>query len=507
MRITIRKLPIIICMMTLAFFVFISENSRAQVLERNIIGYYTSWSIYVRDYHVPDIPADEITHINYAFANISNSAGTIVLGDWYADIDRYYPGDSWEPDSLRGCFHQLLILKAQNPELKTFISVGGWTWSVYFSNIALTEQSRRIFAISCAEFVDQYGFDGVDIDWEYPVGGGEPGNIYRPEDKENYTLLLAEIRDQLDSLEIENNQEYLLTIAAPASLMIIENLEVDLIHQYLDWINIMSYDFHGPWGHVQDSLTNFNTPLFISPENPVPEPYYSSFNLNAAVEAYIALGVPLEKINPGLAFYGRGFGNVVNNNNGLFVDYQGPAPVGTWENGVFDFWDLKQNYIDLNGYTSFRHEYAQVPWIFNPSAQIMISYDDSLSISRKGEYIDSVGLGGVMLWEFSGDRNGVLLSSIYNELLSSVGECDYVIGDINNSGNLNGLDVTYGVAYLKGGPSPPDDCECTQGNIIFASGDVNNSCGFSGIDITYLVNYFKGGAEPVPCQNCPPTGI
>ena len=177
------------------------------------------------------------------------------------------------------------------------------------------------------------------------------------------------------------------------------------------------------------------------------------------------------------------------------------------ENGVFDFWDLKQNYIDLNGYTSFRHEYAQVPWIFNPSAQIMISYDDSLSISRKGEYIDSVGLGGVMLWEFSGDRNGVLLSSIYNELLSSVGECDYVIGDINNSGNLNGLDVTYGVAYLKGGPSPPDDCECTQGNIIFASGDVNNSCGFSGIDITYLVNYFKGGAEPVPCQNCPPTGI
>ena len=111
-----------------------------------------------------------------------------------------------------------------------------------------------------------------------------------------------------------------------------------------------------------------------------------------------------------------------------------------------------------------------------------------------------------MFWEFSGDRNEVLLSSIYNAMIPSVGECDYVIGDINNSGDLNGLDVTYGVAYLKGGSSPPFECECTQGNIIYSSGDVNNSCDFNGMDITYLINYFKGGAEPVPCQDCPPIG-
>ena len=123
----------------LLFFaiILISQNLLAQKFNKNIVGYYTSWSVYVRDYHVPDIPADKINYINYAFANIDHEAGTIMLGDTYADIDKWYPGDSWDPDSLRGSFHQLQILKAANPHIKTLISVGGWTWSTYFSDIAV----------------------------------------------------------------------------------------------------------------------------------------------------------------------------------------------------------------------------------------------------------------------------------------------------------------------------------------------------------------------------------
>lgn len=180
----------------------VGNSVYSQNPDKRLVGYFTSWSVYVRDYHVPDIPAEKITHINYAFANISPSVGTIVLGDPYADIDKYYPGDSWDPDSLRGSFHQLQILKGNHPNVKTLISVGGWTWSVYFSNVALTPESRDVFATSCADFIDEYTFDGVDIDWEYPVSGGEPGNIYRPEDRENFTLLLVAIRGKLDSLEI-----------------------------------------------------------------------------------------------------------------------------------------------------------------------------------------------------------------------------------------------------------------------------------------------------------------
>lgn len=385
--------------------------SHSQELQRNIVGYYTSWSIYGRDYHVPDIPADDITHINYAFANIAN--GEIVLGDHYADIDRYYEGDSWEPGSLRGCFRRLQVLKEAHPHVKTFISVGGWTWSMYFSNVALTSESRSLFAASCVDFITTYGFDGVDIDWEYPVSGGLSGNITRPEDRENYTLLLAELRSQLDAAG-----DYLLTIAAPANPAIIANLEVESIHQYLDWLNIMSYDFHGPWGGDGDPVTNFNASLYVASDDPLEDPMHSAFNLAAAVQAYVDLGVPRAKINPGLAFYGRGFGSVVDSNNGLFVAYGGVPGAGTWEPGVFDYWDLAANYIDTNGYTAFRHDEARVPWVFNPSTGIMISYDDPTSITEKCRFIGEQNLGGAMFWEFSGDRNGVLLDAAYQELVS-----------------------------------------------------------------------------------------
>ena len=403
--------------LTVLIIFFVTSNlTFSQPSDKRIIGYFTSWSVYVRDYHVPDIPAEQITHINYAFANIDNAAGTIMLGDAYADIDKWYPGDSWDPDSLRGSFHQLQILKGNHPHVKTFISVGGWTWSTYFSNIALTPQSRNTFASSCMEFITEYTFDGVDIDWEYPVSGGLGTNIYRPEDRENYTLLMQELRRQLDSLEVANGQEYLLTMAAPANPEIIANIEVDPIHQYLDWINIMTYDLHGPWGGSSDPCTGFNTPLHIDPEAPYIEPYFSHFNMEAALDNYLAESAPLEKLQPGLAFYGRGFGSVENVNNGLYAGYNGPCWQGTWEGGVFDYYDLEQNYINLAGYTRYWYETCKVPWLFNPTAGVMISYDDVESMTEKCNFINQRNLPGVMFWEFSGDRFGILLESIYEEL-------------------------------------------------------------------------------------------
>ena len=405
---------IVVLFVLISIMLMSVQNTNAQQFNKNIIGYFTSWSVYVRDYHVPDIPANKINYINYAFANIDHNAGIIILGDAYADIDKFYPGDSWEPGSLRGSFHQLQILKENHPHVKTFISIGGWTWSAYFSDIALTEQSRQIFAASCVEFIQEYEFDGIDIDWEYPVSGGLESNIYRPEDKQNFTLLLAELRSQLDEAG-----DYLLTIAAPSSPLIRENIEIDLIHQYLDWINIMTYDFHGPWSGVSDPVTHFNSPVYMIEDDPTPEPYYSSFNMSAAVEGYIAQGVPLEKINASLPFYGRGFDGVQNENNGLFQTYTGPASGGTWEAGVFDYWDLSQNYIDMNGYVSYWNDEAKVPWIYNPNTQKMISYDNPQSMEIKIDYIKSMDLGGTMFWEFSGDRYGVLLNTIYESINST----------------------------------------------------------------------------------------
>ena len=390
---------------SLLLCVVLAGRGHADRVDPRIVGYYTSWSIYARDFHVPDIPAERITAINYAFANIHD--GEIALGDPYADIDRYYPGDCWDPGCLRGSFHQLQVLKAGHPHLRTLISVGGWTWSTYFSDIALTEESRQRFAASCVDFVTRYGFDGVDIDWEYPVSGGLPGNHYRPEDRGNFTLLLEELRRQLDGAG-----EFLLTIAAPASPFIIENIEVGQIHSYLDWINVMTYDFHGPWGGDGDPVTHFNAPLQAAPDDPLGEPYRSGFNLEAAIQAYLDRGVPPDKLHPGLPFYGRGYAQVAASPDGLYQTYGGPAP-GTWEPGVVALWDLAANYGDRDGFASHRHPVAAVPWLYNPGAGVMISYDDSTSIADKGRFALSRGLGGVMFWEFSADRGGELSGALH----------------------------------------------------------------------------------------------
>jgi hypothetical protein len=181
----------------------------------------------------------------------------------------------------------------------------------------------------------------------------------------------------------------------------------------------MTYDFHGPWGGPPDVVTNFNSPLHVASDDPLDEPYHSQFNLAAAVQNYLDRGVPLEKLHPGLAFYGRGYRDVNDFNNGLFADYSGASSQGTWEAGMFDFWDIDQNYVDTNGYTAHWHAEAKVPWVYSPSAQVMISYDDAASIHEKGNFIVERDLGGAMFWEFSADRDGALLDAVYDALQDS----------------------------------------------------------------------------------------
>lgn len=378
--------------------------------DQRIVAYFAAWGVYGRDYHVADIPADRITHINYAFANISADGGC-ALGDPYADIDKFYEGDSWDAGSLRGSFNQLLKLKQAHPHVQTLISVGGWTWSGRFSDVALTASSRAAFASSCVDFMKQYGFDGIDIDWEYPVGGGLASNTTRPEDEQNYTLLMAELRDQLDAAEAADGREYLLTIAAPAGPGIYANLEIAALGQILDWINVMTYDFHGGWANT----TNFNAALYASSMDPTPDPVArTSFNVDAAMQAYLAAGVPSHKLVMGVPFYGRGWAGV-SGGDGLFRPASGPASPGTWEAGVFDYHDLAANYIPSS--PTYRHPEAEVPWLFDPATGVMISYDDPESLANKAQYVVANELGGVMFWELSGDTSdGALIGALHSTL-------------------------------------------------------------------------------------------
>lgn len=364
---------------------------------KRLVGYFVEWGIYQRNYHVANIPGDKLTHINYAFAKVSPD-GTVGLFDAFAAIDKAYPGDKWEPaTTLRGNFNQLLALKKKHPHLKTLISLGGWTLSGPFSDVASRAATRSTCARSAAAFVAKYGFDGVDVDWEYPVGGGLAGNKVRPEDKANYPLLLAELRKELDAQGKTDGKRYLLTIAAPAGPKNIANFDLAALTPLLDWYNLMTYDFHGGW----DKTTGFNAPLFGDPNDPRDAATRTSFNVAAAVRAYRAGGVPADKIVVGVPFYGRGWSGVKDANHGLYQAATGPLPRGSWEAGVFDWKDLRANYVGkLPGH---RHPATRVPWLFDPQTGVMISYDDAESTQAKANYIAAQKLGGAMVWELSGD--------------------------------------------------------------------------------------------------------
>lgn len=354
-----------------------SQTTTATFTKSKVVGYYAAWSRY-SGYSPSKIDASKLTHINYAFANIS-STNKAILG--YPDIDATN-------------INQLNKLKVTNPKLKTLISVGGWSWSKRFSDVALTEASRTTFANSCVNLITKYGFDGIDIDWEYPVSGGMPTNKRRPSDKHNFTLLMKKIREKLDVKGKIDGKHYLLTFAGAAGNEYIKNTELSKLSQYVDYVNIMTYDFHGPW----DRYTGFNSPLYNNT--------YSSDSINSSINNWINASFPKNKIVMGIPFYGYVYKNVTNSNKGLNQRYSSVTSM-SYEN-------IAAKYLNKPGYTRYFHSKSMVPWIFNGST--FITYDDSQSIARKANYIKNKSLGGAMIWELSQDPNKKLINSLYNNL-------------------------------------------------------------------------------------------
>jgi len=431
-------LPVIVIVLSLMNTGVYGESTPEP--SKRIVGYFADWNIYLEDnyYEVSDIPWDKITHINYAFAKIEN--GKIAIYDKWAAIQKPFGDDTWETP-LKGHFGQLIKYKEQYPHVKTLISVGGWSLSTYFSDVALTEESRAVFADSCVEFIRMYRFDGVDIDWEYPVGGGMSGNITRPEDKQNFTLLLKCLREKLDEAGEEDGKKYLLTIAAPAGSYTIKNMEPDKFHQYLDYINLMTYDYSGSW----ENFVNHLAPLYMNPDDPASPQRKETFNVDWTVNEYLRLGVPAEKLNIGVPFYAAGWKNITGGENGLF----GTAGQAL-DNKMFHF---IKGLLDSSqsGFARYWDDSAKVPYVWNPTTATLYTYEDEISLENKCSYVLDKGLGGIMIWELSGDypANGgnTLISIIYNTF-SKDSPNDDKYGDIDADGDVNSTDITILKRYL-----------------------------------------------------------
>lgn len=342
-----------------------------------LIAYLAGWSTLSGYSILHDLDASRLTHINYAFG--------LIGSDFKITLEN--------PSNDLKNFEELRNLKEKYPHLKTTIAVGGWGGSANFSEAAATEEGRTMLADSLVEFILEHGFDGVDLDWEYPVTGGGPGTYPNPADKENYPLLLAKIREKLDEQGEKDGKYYSLSIAGAANTGFINNTTIGESHQYLDYVQLMTYDIHGTW----EPLADHNAPLY--------DDNGKTWSVDKAVQAYLNAGVPADKIVMGVPFYGYRYNVTSSENNGLRQPYAGSGSM-TYKAFVRD------KYLE-NGYERYWDEGTQTPYLFNAEESIFISYDDPESITIKAEYIRSKGLGGAMIWEISQDHGIDLLDSLY----------------------------------------------------------------------------------------------
>jgi chitinase len=261
------------------------------------------------------------------------------------------------------------------------MAIGGWTWSTNFAAVAASASTRKTFAKSSVTIMKDWGFDGIEVDWEYPANEKEAKDM---------VLLLQAVRAELDTYSAKhaNGYHFQLSIAAPAGPDHYKLLRLKELGQVVDHISLMGYDFAGSFSNYTAHQTN----LYPNPTNPKSTP----FSIDVAIRAYLKGGVPAEKLVLGMPVYGRGFTGT----NGLGKTFSGIGK-GSWEAGVWDYKDLPRANATVK-YDKFAH--AAYSW--DPSSKELISFDTPGTVAGKVNYLKGLGLGGSKFWEASADRKG-----------------------------------------------------------------------------------------------------
>ncbi len=347
------------------------------------VAYFCGWSIYSRGYRPQYLPVERLTHILYAFADVRPTTGEVVLIDTWADSEVRWETDSWtEPgNNLYGCMKQLNMLKLRNRNLKVLLSIGGWTYSPHFPLAVATAESRKTFARSALHLVQTLGFDGLEIDWEYPSDAIEASS---------YVSLLYECRVALTEYGQSMTPPcyFELTAACPAGQQQFRMLDVRAMAPYLDFWNIMAYDYAGSWHPRVAHQAN------LYPHRTAPRT--TPFNTAAAVQYYLACGVPADKLVLGMPLYGRGFEKT----DGPGHTYDGVGE-GSFQKGLYDFkqlpWEGAREFFDAD---------IVATYCYDEENRFFVTYENRESALAKVAFIKQHGLGGAMWWECSGDRDG-----------------------------------------------------------------------------------------------------
>ena len=396
----------------------VDNNSTTSVASnatnKRIVTYFPNWGIY-QDSHqkiqVKDIAWDKVTHIHHGFFEITNTYD-IQSTDAYADFQNEsfgkadwskYPTTGYPEGHIFGNFGEYQKYKELYPNVKVLVSVGGWTRSDKFHEMALTDAGRKTFANNLVKFLEKYPFiDGFDLDWEYPTitraseDQYDRGCVGGPEDKENFTLLLKEIRETYNA---NNMKDKLLTVAVSAGEAKIDATEPDKYAQYVDYIGVMTYDFAGAW----DTTTGHLAGIYSNSNDPVSE--RAKFNMDDAMKIFSEkYKVPKDKLLGGTPLYSRGWGNVEAgpNGDGLFQAGDGKFKGDLGEGGQYGWFQLKKM-ENTGGWKKYTDPVSKVPYMYNASTKQFLTYEDENSLQERINYINQNGYGGLIVWDASGD--------------------------------------------------------------------------------------------------------
>jgi chitinase len=343
---------------------------------RQIIGYYPNWRMYNRKgiTRHDNLMYSKYTILNYSFFKPAAN-GEILNSDAHSDNILLVESPTVvDLAHLWGC--------------KVMVSIGGWTFSDQFPGIAADPVKRKKFADECVRLIKQYKFDGIDIDWEFPGYADHNGG---PADKENFTLLMQDIRTAIDAHGKTINYRYLLTAAFATYDDANNMIEWDKIIKILDYCNMMTYDFSGPW----TADANHNSPLYLPASG---NPAGLDWVFKRMTGKY---NVPAEKLNLGVAFYGRSF-LFPNKDAKIYGPNSKLTDTITWR----EFEGTPQYYSildDMDKFDKFWDESAQVPYLIKKDKTSFVSYDDEKSIRLKAEYMKDKNVAGTIIWEISGD--------------------------------------------------------------------------------------------------------
>ncbi|XP_056017105.1 chitotriosidase-1-like [Ostrea edulis] len=375
------------------------------------VCYFTNWAQYrtaPMTFKAEDVDPFLCTHIMYAFGKVVGNT-----------IDAY----EWNDKGTGGQYEKIMNLRTVNPDLKILLAIGGWTHGTApFTAVVDDPNDMAAFAANALTYLKTYQFDGLDLDWEYPGGNGSP-----PEDKQRFTSFVQKLRQVFDDDGVVNNRApLLLTAAVAAGKSTIDNAyEIDLISRDLDFINLMSYDLHGSW----EATTGHHSALFGRAGEVGTAAY---MNVDYAVNYWINLGAPPEKLVLGIGLYGRSFTLASFSNTGVGASAVGAGSPGTYtgEAGLLAYYEVCYN-LKYNGWTRQWHSEHKAPYAYHGTQ--WIGYDDGESINIKIDYIKTKGLGGGMVWSLDQD-----------DFSNSCGDGPYPLMNLLRNG-LSGTPVTLTV--------------------------------------------------------------